>query len=139
MNNLSGKKPRHFLSIYYLLFSLFLYLPFVKIVAKLYRDQFTRIINPELSEYYIKPRPEACTGGQAFRPFPLCPKRGGSPRERPQKFRFLLLLRYVVHIGKSSLNPKSFWNPTGSLPKFNSWTFFEFLDHLLENCKNHYL
>ena len=24
---------------------------------------------------------------------------------------------------------------TGSLPKFNCWTFFVFLDHLLENCK----
>ena len=29
--------------------------------------------------------------------------------------------------------------PTGSLPKFKIWTFFVFLYHLLENCKNHYL
>ena len=55
-------------------------------------------------------------------------------------FRILSLLRYVVDIVKSSTNPKVFlksnenWQ-TGSQPKYNSWTFFVFLDHLLENYK----
>ena len=57
-------------------------------------------------------------------------------------FRILSLLRYVVGIGKSKIRNyfEIHWKLTnGKTTKVQQLDFFRFLDHLLENCKTHYL